>query len=159
MTRDDGGSAAALVVLMLPLLIVIFVGVLQLGALRVIALRAHSAADLATLAAVDDQDEPALTQTGSLRLAPDAAVVARRFFAMELDPISTHLDRAPERLADEAGVAAFPTAPAVDAVTGATYERPAVRLVADVPIRTPGFAALLLPAVTVVRVLAVSSPR
>lgn len=159
MTRDDTGSAAPLVVVMLPLLVAIFAGVLQLGVLRVIALRVASAADLATLAAVDDQDGVALVQTGTLRLSSDAADVARRFFALELDQIASHLDRTPARLADEASVAAFAVVPAFDPATGTTYDRPTVRLTAAVPVRTPGFAPLLLPSVTVVNVRSASSPR
>ncbi len=49
--RRDGGSAAILVIVLLPLLLATVTGVVQLGAARVIAGRIASAADLATLAA------------------------------------------------------------------------------------------------------------
>ncbi len=159
MTREEGGSAATLVIVMLPLLIAVVAGVVQLGALRVVAIRVASAADLATLAAVDDQDESALVRTGTLHLPVDAADTARRFFALDLEPIAAHLDRAPTAIAQEADVAAFATAPAFDPVTARTYDRPAVRIVAAVPVHTPAFGAILLPAVTIVNVRSVSSPR
>lgn len=159
MTRDDGGSVAALVIVMLPLLVVVFAGVLQLGALRVLAARVASAADLATLAAVDDQDETALVRDGTLRLAQDATETTRRFFALELEQIAAHLDRSPGAIAAEADVAAFATGPAFDALTAMRYDRPTVRLDAAVGVRTPAFGALLLPVVTTVHVRSVSSPR
>lgn len=159
MRNEEGGSAAVLVVVMLPLLIAVLAGVVQLGALRVIAARVSSAADLATLAAVDDQDQAELLRTGALRLPADAADTARRFFALDLDPIAARLDLPPTAIAAQADVAAFATGPAFDATTGMTYDRPTVRLAAAVPVRTPAFGALLLPAVTIVNVRSASSAR
>ncbi len=159
MRNEEGGSAAVFVVVMLPLLITVIAGIVQLGALRVIAARVSSAADLATLAAVDDQDETELLRTGTLRLPADAADTARRFFALDLDQIAAYLDRTPAAIAAQADVAAFATGPAFDTATGMTYDRPTVRLAAAVPVRTPAFGALLLPAVTVVNVRSASSPR
>lgn len=159
MRRGEGGSAATLVVVLLPLLVTVIAGVLQIGTLRVIAARAASAADLATLAAVDDQDDAALVQTGVLRLPADAADIARRFFALDLEPIAAHLERSPYEIAQRADVAAFTTVPALDAVTGARYDRPTVRITAAIAVRTPAFGALLLPSVTTVNVRSASSPR
>ena len=159
MIRGEGGSAVTLVVVLLPLLVVVIAGVLQIGALRVIAARAASAADLATLAAVDDQDDAALVQTGSLRLPADAGETARRFFALDLDPIAAHLERSPGEIAERADVAVFAAAPAQDLLTGARYDRPTVRIAAAIGVRTPAFGALLLPAVTTINVRAASSPR
>ena len=50
-------------------------------------------------------------------------------------------------------------APSVDPRTGARYDRPAVRIAASVPLRTPVLGALVFQPVTTVSVLAVSSPR
>jgi len=158
-TRDDGGSAATLAIVMLPLLIAVVAGVVQLGAIRVLAARVASAADLATLAAVDDQDDAELLRSGTLRLPADAAATARRFFALNLEQIAAHLDLAPSLIAERADVASFPTAPAFDPATATVYDRPTVRLAAAVPVRTPAFGVLLLPAVTTVSVRSVSSPR
>ncbi len=159
MMRGEGGSAVTLVVVLLPLLVIVVAGVLQIGALRVIAARAASAADLATLAAVDDQDDAALVQAGILRLPADAADTARRFFALDLEPIAVHLERSPHEIAQLADVVAFATVPAQDALTGARYDRPTVRIAAAVAVRTPAFGALLLPGVTTVHVRAASAPR
>jgi hypothetical protein len=159
MRRDDGGSASLLVIVMLPLLLSAVAGVVQLGALRVLAGRIASAADLATLAAVDDQDQDALLLNGSLRLASDASGVARQFFALNLAQIAPHLAVSPEAAAAAADVIAFPNAPSTDPLTGTRYERPAVRLSASVPVRTPAFAVMFLPAVTVVNVRAASTAR
>jgi len=159
MIRSEEGSAAVLVVVLLPFLITIVAGVVQLGALRVIAARVSSAADLATLAAVDDQDDGALTSTGALRLSPDAAAVARQYFALNLAQIAGLLDVAPEVAAAGADVAAFPIAPAYDAALSRTYAQPTVRLLASVPVRAPALAMIGLPAVSVIDVRAVSSPR
>ena len=157
--RRDGGSAAITVIVLLPLLLAVITGVVQLGTLRVLAIRISSAADLAALAATDDQDEGELVRSGELWLAPDAASVARRFFALNLDQIAMHLDISPEAAAAAADVAVFPTAPAVDQLTGWRYDRPTVRIAAAVPVRTPAFGMLLLPRTTVVNVRAASSPR
>lgn len=159
MTRDDGGSATLLVMLLLPLLITVVAGVAQIGALRVVAARVASAADLATLAAVDDQDDGELVRSGALRLSADAAGVARRYFALNLAQIAGLLDVTPEAAAAQADVAAFADAPAYDPLLARSYARPTVRISAAVPVRAPALAMFLLPATTVVNVRAVSSPR
>lgn len=146
-------------VVLLPLLIAVLSGVVQLGALRVVAARAESAADLATLAAVDDQDDAELVRTGALHLASDADTIARQYFALNLASIASFLAATPEQIASGADVAAFASAPAIDPSTGADYDRPTVRIEALVPIRTPAFGSLLFAPVTTVRVRALSSPR
>jgi len=158
-SRDERGSAALVVIAMLPLLIVVCAGVLQLGALRVVAARVAAAADLATLAAVDDQDETSLVANGALRLAPDAADVARQFFAANLAQVAGHLDVPPESAASAAQIAAFPDAPSIDPLTGWRYDRPTVRIAASVPVRMPIFGALLLPTIVNVSVRAASAAR
>jgi Flp pilus assembly protein TadG len=157
--RDDRGSAMVLTLVLAPLLLIALSGVLQLGALRVTAARVRAAADLASLVAVNDQDEGELARSGTLRLSSDAVDVAREYFARELDLSSSLLDRAASEIAATADVAAYPSAPAFDTLTGARYHRPTVRIAAEVPVRTPVFGALLLRPVTTLHVLAVSSPR
>lgn len=159
MSRDERGSAALVVIAMLPLLIVVCAGVLQLGALRVIAARVAAAADLATLAAVSDQDAARLVSAGTLRLSGDAADVVREYFARNLEPLSAQLRISPVRAAADAQVAVFADAPATDPLTGARYDRPTVRLAARVPVATPVFAALLLPPAVTIDVRSVSSAR
>ncbi len=158
MRRDEGGMAAITTVLLLPFLLSVLAGVAQIGALRVIAGRVSTAADLATLAATDDQDPVALAASGALRLAPDAEAVARRYFALNLAQLGPQLAVPPDVAATEANVAAFPT-PAIDPLTGWRYERPTVRLAAAVPVRAPVFAALLLPDVVVMNVRSASAAR
>ncbi|TMD54696.1 MAG: hypothetical protein E6H89_07535 [Chloroflexi bacterium] len=157
--QDDRGTALVLTLVLAPLLLVALAGVLQLGALRVAAARVRAAADLATLVAVNDQDDAELARSGALRLAADAADVAREYFARELELSAPLLDGAAEDIAAAADVAAYPSAPAYDARTGARYDRPTVRIAADVPVRSPIFGALVLRPVTVLHVIAVSSPR
>ena len=159
MVRDESGMAAVTTIVLLPLLIVAVAGVLQLGALRVSAARVRAGADLATLVAVNDQDDAELARTGTLRLAADATADARDYFARELELSASLLAAAPDAIAAAADVAAYPTAPAVDTLTGRRYEAPAVRISADVPIRTPVFGALVLQPVTKIHVVAASSPR
>lgn len=159
MMRDDGGTAAVTTLVMLPLLLIVLVGVLELGALRAVAYRATAAADLATIVAVGDQDQAELVRTGTLRLAPDAAETARDYFARNLSASASVLAVSADEIAALADIASFPTAPSFDPRTGARYERPTVRLIATVPVRTPGFAALLLPSVTPLLVRSASSPR
>lgn len=158
MRRDERGSAAITTVLLLPLLLSVLAGVVQVGALRVIAGRVATAADLATLAATDDQDAAALATTGTLRLAPDAVDVARRYFALNLAQLGPQLAVPADLAAAQADVAAF-AAPGVDPLTGWRYERPTVRLSASVPVRAPAFAALLLPDVVLVSVRSASAAR
>jgi Flp pilus assembly protein TadG len=158
MTRDERGSAAILVVVLLPLLFTIVTGVVQLGAIRLLAARVASAADLATLAATDDQDADELARTGALRLAPDAEAVARKYFALNLLQISPHLAISPEDAAAQADVVAFRMVPAVDPLTGWRYDHPTVRIVASVPVWTPAFGVALSPT-TFVTVRAASAPR
>ena len=157
--QDDRGTALVLTLVLAPLLLIALAGVLQLGALRVASARVRAAADLATLVAVNDQDDAEVARSGALRLAADAADVAREYFARELELSAPLLDGAPEGIAAAADVAAYPTAPAYDARTGARYDRPTVRIAADVPVRSPIFGALVLRPVTVLHVIAVSSPR
>ena len=157
--QDDRGTALVLTLVLAPLLLVALAGVLQLGALRVAAARVRAAADLATLVAVNDQDDAELARSGALRVAADAADVAREYFARELELSAPLLDGAAEDIAAAADVAAYPSAPAYDARTGARYDRPTVRIAADVPVRSPIFGALVLRPVTVLHVIAVSSPR
>ncbi len=157
--QDERGTALVLTLVLAPLLLVALAGVLQLGALRVAGARVRAAADLATLVAVNDQDDVELARSGALRLAADAADVAREYFARELELSAPLLDGAAEDIAAAADVAAYPSAPAVDARTGARYDRPTVRIAADVPVRTPIFGALVLRPVTMLHVIAVSSPR
>jgi len=159
MRHDDGGTAALTTIVMLPLLLVVLVGVLELGALRAIAYRAGAAADLATIVAVGDQDQLELAQSGRLRLAADAADVARDYFARNLSGSAPALGASTSAIAASADIASFPTAPSFDPRTGARYDRPTVRLIASIPVRTPGFAALFMPAVTTVTIRSVSSPR
>ncbi|HVD50573.1 MAG TPA: hypothetical protein VNB51_00905 [Candidatus Udaeobacter sp.] len=157
--RDDRGTAMVLTLVIAPLLLVALAGVLQLGALRVAAARVRAAADLASLVAVNDQDDAELASSGALRLAADAADVAREYFARELELSSSLLDGRADEIAAAADVAAYLSAPAYDTRTGARYDRPTVRIAAQVPVRTPIFGALVLRPVTTIDVLSVSSPR
>jgi Flp pilus assembly protein TadG len=159
MTHDEGGTAAVTTLVMLPLLLVVLAGALEFGALRAVAYRAAAAADLATTVAVNDQDQAVLERTGTLRLAADAADTARDYFARNLNPTAPALAVSVADIAASADIASFPTAPAIDPRTGAHYDRPTVRLIATVPVKTPGFAVLLLPAVTAITIRAASSPR
>jgi hypothetical protein len=159
MSHEDGGTAALTTIVMLPLLLVVLAGVLELGALRAVAYRAGAAADLATIVAVGDQDQIELAQSGKLRLAADAADVARDYFARNLSGTAPALAASAVSIAASADIASFPTAPSFDPRTGARYDRPTVRLIASIPVRTPGFAALHMPAVTTVTIHSVSSPR
>jgi Flp pilus assembly protein TadG len=157
--NDDRGTALVLTLVLAPILLVALSGVLQLGALRVAAARVRAAADLATLVAVNDQEDAELARSGALRLAADAADVAREYFARELELSAPLLDGTAGDIAAAADVVAYASAPAYDARTGARYDRPTVRIAADVPVRTPIFGALILRPVTMLHVIAVSSPR
>lgn len=159
MTRDEGGTAAVTTLVMLPLLLIVLVGVLELGMLRAVAYRAAAAADLATIVAVGDQDQSELVRTGALRLAPDAADTARDYFARNLSSTTPALATTVDAIAASAEIASFPSAPSLDPRTGARYDRPTIRLIAAVPVRTPGFALLLMPAVTTLTIRSASSPR
>src|SRR3954471_17167946 len=96
MRGSDRGSVAVTVAVLLPLLLTTVTGVIQLGAVRILAARVASAADLATLAATDDQDDLQLIGSGRLQLSPDAVAVARKYFAMNLFSIGAHLATTPD---------------------------------------------------------------
>src|SRR5258708_1575857 len=89
---------------LLPLLLIVLATTLELGALRVVEARAHSAADLAVLVAVNDQDDGELDRTGRLAPATDAAVMARVLFAENLEGISGALALTPDTIAARASV-------------------------------------------------------
>lgn len=126
---DDRGSAVVTIVL-LPLLIVVAASTFELGSLRVVAARAQTAADLAALVAVNDQDDGELRRSGRLRPASDAETVARALLAENLEPVSAALAASPAEIAGRAAVS--------------VGESPStVRIVATVPIRTPFFGALI----------------
>ncbi len=157
--RDESGSMALTAIGLLPLLLVVLSGVLELGELRVLAARVRSAADIAALVAVNDQDDAELARTGALSLAGDAVDVARAYYALNLEPLVPILADAPGAIASSAAIAAFASAPAIDPLSGARYERPTVRIAGQVPLRTPVLGALIGRAVVSVAVFSVSAPR
>jgi len=138
--------SAITTIVMLPLLIVVLGTTLELGSLRVLAARARSAADLAALVAVNDQDDGELARTGKLIPASDAADVARAVFAANLEPIAAMLASPPAGIATSASVS-------VD-LTPAT-----VHISATVPVRTPVFGALFFHPITDVAVIANGGAR
>lgn len=138
--------SAVVTVAALPLLIVVLTTTLELGSLRVVATRVRAAADLATLVAVNDQDDAELARTGRLAPASDAADVARAVFAANLDPIAAMLAATPASVAAAAAIRVDPS-PAT------------VRISATVPVRTPLFGALFLHPITDVAVSANGGAR
>jgi len=126
--KEERGSAVVTIVL-LPLLMVILGGTFELGSLRVIAARAQTAADLAALAAVNDQDDVELRRSGRLRPAADAESVARASLAENLGTVS-------------AALAAVPAEIAARAIVTILDHPSAVRIAATIPVRTPFFGAL-----------------
>jgi hypothetical protein len=138
--------SAITTIVSLPLLIVVLITTLELGSLRVIAARSRSAADLAVLVAVNDQDTGELARTGRLIPAPDAADVARAIFAANLDPIAPML-------------AATPASIAAGAVVRVDSMPSTVHLSATVPVRTPVFGALFFHPITDVAVMANGGAR
>lgn len=159
LVRDESGVLALVTVLLLPLVLLVLVGVLELGAVRVVAERARIAADLATVTAVNDQDDAALAHTGSLKPSADAEAVAREHFARGLVPFQATLAEDPQAIADAADVFVAAAAGGTDPRTGRTYNAPTVRLAADLPIRTPAFAALLARPITTIHIFSASSAR
>ena len=156
---DEDGAMALSTIVLLPLVLVVLAGVLELGAVRVVAERARVAADLATVTAVNDQDEVELVRSGALRPRAEAGQVARDHFALNLEPLSGSLASTPGAIAAGADVAVFVQAGAIDGRTGRTYSGPTVRLAAELPVVTPVFAALLARPVTVIRILSASTAR
>lgn len=158
-SRDESGSLAVATIVLLPVLVLMTVGVLELGMARLVAERARLAADLATVVAVNDQDGAELARSGALRLAADAAAVARDHLALNLSPLAGSLASTPDRIAASADIAVFPSSSAVDPRTGERYEGPTVRVTFDLPVRTPAFGVVLGRPVTAVRILSASSAR
>lgn len=157
--RDQGGSLALVTILLLPILVVMTVGVLELGMARLVAERARMAADLATVVAVNDQDSAELARTGMLQLSSDAASLARQHLALNLEPLAGSLADPPGRIASAADVAVFAAPGGLDPRTGERYEGPTVRIAFELPVRTPAFGLLLSRPVTAVRILSASSAR
>lgn len=133
-------------IVMLPALLIVLSATLELGSVRVIAARARSAADLAALIAVNDQDDAELARTGRLVPVADAPDVARAVFAANLEPIAARLADAPAAIAAGASVRVDP-APAT------------VHIAATVPVRTPIFGALFFQPITTVVVMANGGAR
>ena len=131
--------SALTAILLLPLLLTVLTTTLELGALRVVAARARSAADLAALVAVNDQDDAELARSGRLVPAADAEQVARDVFAANLEPIA-------------AALAIPPGAVAAQAVVRVDTIPPTVSIRVTVPIRTPVFGALFFRPVTEVAI-------
>ena len=154
--RTDDGSATLLAVILLPLLVLVLGAVLDLGLLRQGAAATRAATDLAALVAVNDQDDGALAGEGELRLAADAESVAREYLARNLTPLAS-LGAGASDIAAAADVAVFSRG-GVDPRDGTAYDRPTVRVIADVPLRTGLLRALLGPAI-VVRAHAAAAAR
>ena len=138
--------SAVMTVGLLPVLLVILATTLELGALRIVAARAHSAADLAALVAVNDQDDAELGRTGRLRPASNAAAIARAVFADTLEGIGQALAATPAAIAAGASVS-VESAPST------------VRISAIVPVRTPIFGALFFHPVTDVAIKTAGGAR
>ena len=138
--------SAITTIALLPVLTVVLATTLQLGSLRVVAARASSAADLATLVAVNDQNDDELARTGRLVPAADAEDVARTIFAANLEPIASLLAATPAEIAAGASVRVDPT-PAT------------VHLQVVVPVRTPLFGALFFYPISDVAVAANGGAR
>ena len=133
-------------IVVLPLLLIVLSATFELGSVRVIAARARSAADLAALVAVNDQDDAELARSGRLVPASDAAEVARTVFAANLEPIAARLADAPMAIAAGARVS-------VDAAPAT------VHIAATVSVRTPIFGALFFQPITNVAVMANGGAR
>lgn len=138
--------SAITTIALLPLLSVVLMTTLELGSLRVVAGRARSAADLAALIAVNDQDDAELARSGRLVPAADAADVARSVFEENLEPIAGLLAASPAAIAAGANIRVDP-----DPAT--------VRISATVPIRTSFFGALFFHPITDVAVTANGGAR
>ncbi len=138
--------SAITTIALLPVLTIVLTTTLQLGSLRVVATRVRSAADLAALVAVNDQDDAELARSGRLVPAADAVLVARAVFAENLEPIVALLAAAPADIAAAATVR-IDEAPAT------------VHITAMVPVRTPLFGALFFHPITDVGVLANGGAR
>jgi hypothetical protein len=138
--------SAITTIALLPVLTVVLTTTLQLGSLRVVSARIGSAADLAALVAVNDQDDAELARTGRLVPAAEAAEVARMVFAENLEPIAELLAATPNEIAGAATVR-------VD-VTPAT-----VHITAVVPVRTPWFGVLFFHPISQVAVAANGGAR
>jgi Flp pilus assembly protein TadG len=159
MIQNEGGALALVTVLLLPLVLLVTLGVLELGAVRVTAERARLAADLATVTAVNDQDESELARSGRMRPSADAEAIAREHFGLGLEPLRATLAEDPAAIAASADVEVFPVAGSTDPRTGRVYPGPTVRLAADLPILTPAFAAVIARPVTTIHVFSASSAR
>lgn len=156
--RSQGGSAAALSIALLPILLIVVTIAVELSALRVWAARARIAADLAALVAVNDQDEAELARTGRLRLDREAADVARAYFASNLAGLGAVLAADPNTIAAAAEITVLRD-PAGAVAAGERHGRPTVRIAAQVPLRTPLFGAVLARPVTSIAVRAASAAR
>jgi hypothetical protein len=138
--------SAITTIALLPVLTIVLTTTLQLGSLRVVAARIGSAADLAAIVAVNDQDDAELARSGRLVPVADAVDVARAVFAENLEPLAALLAATPDEIASTADVR-------VD-VTPAT-----VHLTAVVPVRTPLFGALFFHPISDVAVVANGGAR
>ena len=156
--RSERGSATVISIALLPLLLTVVAMVLELGALRVWASRARSAADLAALVAVNDQDDAELARTGRLRLDAGAADVARAYFASNLAGLGAVLAADPDAVAGAAEITVLRDLESAVAA-GQRYARPTVRIVAQVPVRTPLLGALLARPITSIAVRVASAAR
>jgi len=138
--------SAITTVVLLPVLTVVLTTTLQLGSLRVVAARIRSAADLAALVAVNDQDDAELARSGRLVPAADAVDVARAVFAENLEPIAALLAATPRDIASTANVR-VDLAPAT------------VHITALVPVRTPLFGTLFFHPISDIAVTANGAAR
>ena len=138
--------SAITTIALLPVLTVVLTTTLQLGSLRVVAARVRSAADLAALVAVNDQDDAELARSGRLVPSSDAADVARAVLAENLEPIASLLAATPGDIAS-AAIVRVDVAPAT------------VHISATIPVRTPLFGALFFHPISDVAVVASGGAR
>ncbi len=139
MPARSPGQSAVYVILLVPLLVLVLALVADVGSLQMQKVRLRSALDMAAVDAAQELDLGHYARTGTLRLDPERATAsARRFLALNLDPLSGQLGgrEAVDRISRTAEVAVVNEVPARNPFTGATLERPAVAARMQVPLRT-----------------------
>jgi uncharacterized membrane protein len=126
-SRQRGQSTLYAIVLM-PVLLLVFSLVADVGSLQVERVRLKWAQDMALVDAVTEVDSAHYAATGDIRIDPVAVSVYRAYLAANLESMRGALaaGATPESIAAAAEVVVVDHVPGVDPFSGRTLDRPAI---------------------------------
>ena len=156
---DERGAIAGLTPLLLVLCLLLGALVIDINAIRGQRMRFGEALEQAAVVAAGEIDAPYLAASGEIRLATEAATVAREYLRRNLQSLNRQIaDSSAAAVAASAEIAV--TAPgAIDPIRNRRVAAPTVSIRAEVPVRTGLLRLAGLPAIRALPITASATTR